>query len=381
MAHERSLTYLNSTLLASTAFALACVTSCGGEPPSAGTIPERTFLVEVAETRSEDIRVSIDAVGTVEASEEAMIQPQVDAVIAEILFNEGEDVKKGTLLVRLNDRKSAAKRALAAAALDSARAKLQLGEQRLARHKALVTERLISDEEFETIEAEYQEAEARVRESSAALDLADRELDEYQLRAPFDGTVGERLVDVGNYVTSGTTLTILMRTDPVEISFRAPGRYAGQIRVGTEVSIGPNAGNGSGTSKTSVSVEGAIDFIDPRVDPSTRMLRLRASVTNPDRLLLHGQFVQVSIIVAERAGQVVIPEEAILSAAGDNWVFVVKDGIAERRSVTLGERVPPTVEVLNGIAAGSTVVVGGQHRLHDGVSVKTVGSEQSPEGS
>lgn len=359
-------------VLAGAVVVAVSVSSCGNEPPSASPIPERTFLVETTEARTKDIRVTINAVGTVEASEEARIQPQVDAVIAEILFEEGAVIPSGAMLVRLDDRKAQAKRALALAALDSAKAKLKLRAQRLDRHKALIAEKLISDEEFESIEAEYQEAEAGVREGAAALTLAERELDEYHLRAPFSGTVGERIVDVGNYVTSGTTLTVVIATDPIEVSFRAPDRYAEEIRTGTEVTI---ARSGSG-----MTIDGIIDFVDPRVDASTRMLSLRASVDNPDNRLLHGQFVQVSILVAERANQVIIPEEAILSASGNNWAFVVKDGIAERREITLGERHPPTVEILEGIEAGNTIVVGGQHRLRDGVSVKPVEPIKSPEG-
>jgi len=352
-------------------------TGCANEPPAASTIPEEhTFLVETAQTQTEDIRVTIEAGGTIQASEEAMIRPQVDAVIAEILFEEGTTVERGDLLIRLDDRKPQAKLALARAALDSAHATLQLSKQRLERHKPLVAEKLISDEEFESIEAQFQEAEARLREESAAVTLAERELDDFYLRAPFSGTVGERLVDVGNYVSSGTLLTVLIRTNPLQVSFHAPDRYAGRIKIGTEVSIVP-----SGAEEA---VEGVIDFVDPRIDSGTRMLSLRASVSNDEGTLIHGQFVQVKILVAERPGQVVIPEEAILSAAGDTWAFVVSDGIAHRRDVTLGERQPPKVEVREGIEAGETIVVGGQHRLHDGVRVKPVSAaelEDHAEGS
>lgn len=350
----------------------ATLIGCGNEPPAASTIPERTFLVETALSEIEDIRVTIDAVGTVHASEEASIRPQVDAVIAEILFEEGSRVSQGDLLIRLDDRKPRAKLALAVAALDSARATARLSEQRLVRHKSLVSEKLISEEEFESIEAQFQEAEAAVREQSAAVTLAERELDDFYLRAPFSGIVGEKLVDVGNYVSDGTQLTVLIRTDPLEISFRAPDRFADRIRVGTHVSIVPSGGDDP--------IEGEIDFIDPRIDPSTRMLSLRASVSNVAERLLHGQFVQVTILIEERSGQVVIPEEAILSASGDTWAFVVNDGVAQRRDVTLGERRPPKVEVRDGIEAGAIVVVGGQHRLHDGVRVTSVTEEDAGKG-
>jgi membrane fusion protein (multidrug efflux system) len=340
------------------------LTACGGEPPAASQIAERTFVVETIATTAQDIRVTVDAVGTIAASERADLRPQVDGVLAAILFEEGADVAQGDLLLRLDDRKATARLRVAEAALASAEARLRLLEQRLKRQKRLFADRLISEQEYEAVDAEYSEVAASAREQEAAVTLAQRELDEYGIAAPFAGRIGERLVDVGNYVSEGTLLAVLMRTDPAHVLMKVPDRFADRIAIGTKVDIA------TGSSNTSVG--GTVDFIDPRVDPSTRMLSLRASVANPDERLLHGQFVQISVLVEERAAQVVIPEEAVLSAAGNTWVFVVNEGLAERRNVTLGERRPPTVEILDGVTVGEVVVVGGQHRLRDGARVSTV---------
>jgi membrane fusion protein (multidrug efflux system) len=335
--------------------------ACGGEPPSAGPIRERSFVVETAPTELSDIRVTVDAVGTVQASEEAEIRPQVDGILAEIFFDEGARVARGDMLLRLDDAKAAARVSVAQAALDSAGARLKLLENRLARHRRLFSDHLISDEEFESIEAEHSEAAASMREEAAALTLAQRELDDYYIRAPFSGRMGERLVDVGNYVSQGMLLAVLMRTDPIQVVLKIPDRYADRVGPGTPVTIVASSNDDA--------VRGEIDFVDPRVDPSTRMLSLRASVPNPKQRLLHGQFAQVTVQIEERERQVVIPEEAVLSAAGNTWVYVVHDGVAERRDVTLGERRPPVVEVLDGVGADETIVVGGQHRLRDGAHV------------
>jgi membrane fusion protein (multidrug efflux system) len=337
--------------------AVCTLAACGGEPPEAGPIPERSFIVETALTQRGDIRVTVDAVGTVQASEEAEIRPQVNGILAEILFEEGALVERGDILLRLDDRKAAARLSVAQAALDSAEARLKLLEQRLERHRRLFDDRLISEEEFESIEAEHSEAAASVREEAAAVTLAQRELDDYHMEAPFEGRMGEHLVDVGNYVPQGMLLAVLMRTDPIEVVIKIPDRYADRIGHGTPVTITTSSGDKP--------VRGEIDFVDPRIDPSTRMLSLRASVPNPRQRLLHGQFAQATVQIEERMQQVVIPEEAVLSAAGNTWVFVVRDGIAERRDVTLGERRTPLVEVLAGVADGETIVVGGQHRLRD----------------
>ncbi len=203
---------------------------------------------------------------------------------------------------------------------------------------------------------------AAVREQEAGVELARRELDDYHVRAPFDGVVGARLVDEGNYVETGTPLVILQQTDPVDIVFQVPDKFAAELRLGARVRVRTRDGGRP--------LEGELAFIDPRIDESTRMLSVRARLPNPDGRLRAGQLVDAEMLLDVRRGQVVVPEEAILAAGGRTWVFVVNGGRAERRDVTLGERLPPHVEVLSGVDADETIVVAGQHRLRDGAEVE-----------
>jgi membrane fusion protein (multidrug efflux system) len=324
--------------------------------------------VETVTAGVEDVEVVLEAVGIVEASEEAEIRPQVDGTVAEVLYREGARVARDELLVRLDDAKPVAKLDLARAALDSAKARLRLAEQRLGRGRQLIAQDLISREAFDQLESEHLAAMAAVREQAAAVTLADRELDDFHIRAPFDGRVGARLVDVGNYVQEGDALVVLMKTDPVEVEFKVPDQNAERLKTGISVRVSPPP------SKTTL--EGAISFVNPRVDPNTRMLDLKARVANPDDLLLDGQFVEVSLLLDVRKGQVVIPEEALVTLNGKLAVYVVEDGVARERSVALGMRLPPRIEVLSGVAAGEVLVIGGQHRLHDGARVALAGAAQ-----
>lgn len=329
--------------------------------PSAAPTAERVLQVETVTAAVEDVEVVLEAVGIVEASEEAEIRPQVDGTVAEVLYREGARVARDELLVRLDDAKPVAKLDLARAALDSAKARLRLAEQRLHRGRQLIAQDLISREAFDQLESEHLAAKAAVREEDAAVTLAARELDDYHIRAPFDGRVGARLIDVGNYVQKGDALVVLMQTDPVEVEFKLPDQNAERLRTGISVRVSPPP------SKTTL--EGEISFVNPRVDPNTRMLDVKARVANPDDLLLDGQFVEVSLLLDVRKGQVVIPEEALVTLDGKLAVYVVENGVAQQRSVALGMRLPPRIEVLSGVAAGEVLVIGGQHRLHDGARV------------
>ncbi|MEE8311350.1 MAG: efflux RND transporter periplasmic adaptor subunit [Candidatus Binatia bacterium] len=344
---------------------MTCV-ACGGTPPAASTSPDRVYKVEVAPAIIRDVTVNLRAVGTVFASAQAEIRPMVDGIVSEIAYERGGRVEAGQMLVHLDDRKAAARVQLARATLDSARARLRVAERNLERARSLLDEELVSLEEFDTVEADELAAGAAVREQEAALILTERQLEDYHLSAPFSGIVGARLVDAGNYVSEGTVLVVLMKTDPVEIDFRLPDRHHAEVTPGTPIEITQTADS----SKTL----GKITFLDPRVDQSTRMLDVRASAPNPEGKLRHGQFVEVSVLAGVREGQVFVPEESVVFTSGATFVYVIENGLAHRRLVELGERLPPTVEVLSGVGADATVVVGGQHRLSDGAAVEVVGS-------
>ncbi|MFQ5351787.1 MAG: efflux RND transporter periplasmic adaptor subunit [Candidatus Binatia bacterium] len=341
--------------------AVLALCSCADESRSIAPAPERAYNVETTLATTADIRITVDAVGTVQASEEAELRPQADGLVAEILFDEASRVHRGDLLVRLDDRKAAARLALAKAVLDSTKAKLALARQRLHRQSELLEDELVSAEDFDTATAEELAAAASVREQQAAVALAERELEDYYIRAPFAGVIGERLVDIGNYVERGALLAVVMKVDPIHIVFKVADRYATTILPGIPVTIATAAGGNA--------VDASITFVDPRIDPNTRMLTVRATAANEDGRLRPGQFVEVSALLEVHEHQVVIPEEAVLSEAGRTWAYVVEDAVARRRELGLGERRPPLVEVISGISAGETLVVGGQHRLSDGSHV------------
>ena len=320
--------------------------------------------------RIQDVTDSIRAVGTIHAIEQAQLRPQTEGVVSEILFHDGAAVHKDEVLVRLDDRKARASLALAAASLDRAKAGLAVSQAKLARHKQLIREKLIAQETFEEAEAEYRSAEAEVRERKASLDLAQTQLDDYQIRAPFDGRMGAHLVDVGNFVEKATPLAYLVKTDPLEVEFGVSDRHVGRVNRGTQIDVSAASG---------VSAEGTVTFVDPRVDVNTRLLKLKAQIPNPRGTLKPGQFVEISIATSVRKAQVVVPEQAIVTADGKTWVFTVRDGKASRNQVVVGSRLPESVEIRSGLKPDVAVVVSGQHRLSDGADVEIIASGEGSE--
>jgi membrane fusion protein (multidrug efflux system) len=347
--------------------AVVVAAGCGDSPTpgsaSTGDAP-KAILVDMATAETRDFDVTLDAVGTAYASGQVDIRPQVDGTLVSAPFVEGEPVTEGQVLAVLDDSKARASVALTQAHLDSAKARLSVSTERLARARKLAAEDLVSREEFSTLESEQKAAAASVREHEASLRLAERNLEDYTLKAPISGKVGIRRVDTGNYIESGTIITTIVEADPLEVLFTVPSRAMQGIEVGQPAEI-----RDTDTSRT-VIARGRIRVIDPRVDTDTRMVSVKALVPNPEGRLKAGQFVGITLVREHREDAVVVPEDAVIPYAGKTFVFVVADGRASRREITLGERLPEVVEVTSGLEPGETIVTRGQHRLADGAVVE-----------
>jgi membrane fusion protein, multidrug efflux system len=338
------------------------------DAPSDGAVsagePEKAELVEMAQVGTRDFDVTLDAVGTAYASGLVDIRPQVDGTLVEAPFVEGDPVSEGQVLLRLDDSKARASVALVQAQLDSAKAKLSVATERLGRARKLAAEDLVSREEFSTLESEQKAAAAAVREHEAEVRLAERNLEDYTLKAPISGKVGIRRVDTGNYIESGTVVTTIVATDPLEVLFTVPSKSMAGLHVGQPAQI-----RDTDAART-VIASGRIRVIDPRVDTETRMVSVKALVPNADGKLQAGQFVGITLVREHRENAVVVPEDAVIPYAGKTFLFVVEGDRASRREIVLGERLPEVVEVVSGLKAGETIVTRGQHRLTEGVRVE-----------
>lgn len=184
---------------------------------------------------------------------------------------------------------------------------------------------------------------------------------------------GQRLASLGDYVNNGTRLITLQTVHPQRAAFQVPERYAERLQLGQKVLFRVAALSGR-------DFVGTVDFVDPVVQLPSRTITIKAVVPNSRRELQSGMFIEARLETATRPTALVIPEEAVSPFAGAMYVWVVKDGKAERRQVTLGVRTPGSVEITQGVELGELVVVGGTDRLQPGAEVRLSPGARAVEG-
>jgi len=345
------------------ALALLLASACGKGGPAEGQGGGEggafSLPVEVAVARQDTVVDAILATGQIEAIQSAELRPEVEGRIVEILMREGSDVEKGEALFRIDDRELRSEVARAEAERD-------LAEQALTRTRQLLEQDAAST-------ADLERAEATARSSRATLALLELRLSRTTVRAPFAGVVGQRLVSLGDYVTSSDPLVTIETVDPMRVAFTVPERYAGDVRRGQRVGFRV-------ASITGEEFSGMVDFVSPSVQLPARTLLVKAVVPNGRRRLQAGMFAEARLATATRPRAVVIPEQAILSVQGTQVVWVVTDGKVARRPVTIGVRAPGEAEITSGVEAGEQVVVGGLEMLQDGAPVMAMPVGGPPAG-
>jgi membrane fusion protein (multidrug efflux system) len=293
------------------------------------------------------------AVGSLRADESVVIRPEIAGRIERIAFDEGQRVKKGALLARLDAAETRA-------VLASSRAQAALDKQRMERGEDMRQKNFISQQALDELKSAYTRALAKQREDEARLAKS-------EIRAPFDGVAGLRQVSEGAYVAAGTDIARLEKIDQLKLDFRVPETYLAQLKEGLAVSAAVDAFPQS-------SFAGKIYALEPAVDEQTRTILARARVANPELRLRPGMFARVSLTLGVRENAVWIPEEAIVPRGQESTVFRIVEGKAELLVVQTGMRKVGEVEILKGVAAGDLVVTEGTQRLAPGMQVSIIPS-------
>src|SRR5881397_601382 len=315
-------------LLAAPAACKKANSAAGGGPGGAGGF---AMPVEVSPAIRDTVVDAIAATGQIEAIQSIELRPEVSGRITDILVREGQQVADGTPLFKVDDAELKAQVA-------QAEAERQLARQALERTKQLIAQNASSASDLER-------AEATSRGADANYDLLKTRLDRTVVRAPFAGVAGRRLVSIGTYVNSQTPLISLQSVNPQHASFQVPERYADRLRRGQLVSFQVAA-------------------------LPARTILIKARVPNPEHQLQAGMFIEARLATDIRPNAIVVPEDAILPVQGSTYVWVVKDGKADRRQVTIGVRTAGWAEIEGGgVQAGDQVVVGGLERLFPGAPV------------
>lgn len=324
----------------------AATPSRSGQP-----LKVKTFLVEptlFAET--------ISATGTVRADESVELQAEISGKVVSINFTEGTLVKKDDLLVKLNDSDLRAN-------LERYRHSKDLAEVRFRRYAQLFTQKVVTQDDYDS-------AVSEMNVQQSFIDLYEAQIEKTEIRAPFDGVVGLRYVSVGALVTASTQIATLQRLDELKIDFSVPEKYAGRIKVGSEIRFSVADGLRQ--------YAGRIYAIDPRIDSGTRSLMVRAVGANPDGSLLPGAFTNVVVPLQQLADAVLIPAEAVIPGLDEKNVFVLKDGVAQRRAVETGVRTSTQVHILSGLQPGDRVITSGLQTMRANQPVEALNDPNLP---
>ena len=308
--------------------------------------------VVTASASEGSLGLEIEAIGNAVANESAEITSKTVNTVIAIRFKEGQFVKRGAVLVEFDSAQARADLAAAEAALAESRSQYN-------RSQELLETKVLSQSQMDQLEATLKTNEAKVASARA-------HLDDTIIRAPFDGRIGFKRISVGGLVNPGTVISTLDDTTVMKLDFTVPQSYLFGLTPGlavtAEIAGVPNK-----------SFTGRITTLDSRVDPVTRSIVVRAELPNKDGTLKPGMFMTAKISAAA-VSALLIPEGALVPEQGKTFVFVVKDGVATRREVTIGRRRPGEVQVTTGLGRGERVVVEGTQKIRDGVAVLEVDS-------
>jgi membrane fusion protein (multidrug efflux system) len=312
-----------------------------------GGVP-MSVAVEAVKVALQPMPQAITAVGSLRSDESVTVRPEVAGRISAIQFQEGQRVAKGATLIRLDP-------AINQAEVQQGRANLKLAQSKYDRAVDLAKSNFISGQARD-------EAENNLRVAEAGVQLAEARLAKMEIKAPFAGIIGLRVVSIGDYVKEGADVVNLESIDPLKVDFRVPEMYMKQVQVGQSLQVQLDALPGK-------TFEGKVFAVNPLVDAAGRSIVIRAIVRNSDTSLRPGMFARVRLITRDAQNALVIPEQAIVPQGDEQFVFRIADGRAARVKIEVGQRRDGNVEVLKGLAASDTVVTAGQLKIRDGVPV------------
>ncbi len=356
-----------SPLLASLSAAAVALAGCGrAAPRAAGPPPPVPVQVAVAERR--DVPRVIGSIGTVQALRTVAVKSQVDGVLAQIHFKEGDDVRAGDPLVTLDRRPFENSLNIARADLANAEATAAQARADLARYQTLAERGDISPSELLQYTTKNNTAAAAAQAKAAAVANAELQLSYTEIRAPIAGRTGQLLVHEGALVRandSGAPIVTVNQIAPIAVAYAVPEAALDEIRAAmTERRAAVAVAD---PANSLVREGGVLEFVDNAVDPSTGMIGLKANFPNPDRALWPGRFVTVTTQVGLDRDAVVVPSQAVQTSQSGSTVYVLKaDKTVDLRKVTVTRVVSEITLIASGLTAGETVVTDGQLRLIPG---------------
>jgi len=324
---------------------------------TAGRLPAGFAMpVEVSGVKQETIYDEVVTVGTMEGDASVMVRPEIAGRVADIGFHEGQKVSKGDLLVKLDD-------SICAASVAESEANLSFSEAQNQRQNSLYKQNYTSG-------GKKDEAISKFKVDEAVLKRKKAELEKTRILAPFDGIIGLRKINLGDYLQAGQDIAMLVNLDPIKIQFSLPEIYLLNLKVGQKIEI-------TSDIFPDKKFVGEILAIDPVINESGRNIQVKGKLPNPGLLLKPGMFVRVKVILEARENSLLIPEEALVSQGDHHFVYKVIEGKAKFTQVHIGMRRKAMVEIRQGLSAHDKVITAGQIKINDGMPVKIVPEQKS----
>ena len=337
-----------SLFVAALAVTAAYLTWFADNGPSDESRPQQPVLVRVQTLQVSQFRDVIEALGTAGANESIVVTAQVQDIVTRVHFDDGEVVKAGQLLVEMESREETAR-------VQELQFRLAEAQRQYQRLLDLSRQNAASQQQLEM-------QDVTVKEISAQLEVAETQLAQKRITAPFAGRLGVRQISNGSLVSPGAQITTLDDISLIKLDFNVPELFFASLQVGQRVSALSDAYPGH-------EFTGVINSIDSRVDAMTRSILVRAEIANENLKLRPGMLLRVNLLRSIDE-TLVLPERAIVPIQDRHYVYVVgSDNSAKQQQITIGRRKPGIVEVVDGLQPGTRVITEGIVRLRDGVAV------------
>lgn len=324
--------------------------------------PPPALRVSAVTVKPETFAETITVTGSLRAEEGVDLQVEVSGKVVSINFIEGSNVKKGDLLLKINDTELQAMLARATYRMQI----VELKEQRIA---PLLKTGGVPQQDYDAIVNDL-----NVQKSE--IDLINAQIAKTEVRAPFDGIIGLRFVSEGAFITATSTAAARIATiqaiNNLKVDFNIPERYSGRIKVGTPITFSVVGGLNK--------FKGSVYAIEPRIDVATRTILLRALCPNPENALFPGAFASVECPLSSIDNAILVPSLAVVAGLSEKNVFVIKDGKAVRRPVETGTRSETSIHILSGLAPGDQVITSAIQQLRAGLAVQVSSEGTSPNG-
>ncbi|HEJ7282056.1 MdtA/MuxA family multidrug efflux RND transporter periplasmic adaptor subunit [Serratia marcescens] len=335
--------------------------------------------VQAATATQQTVPRYLSGLGTATAANTVTVTSRVDGQLMAIHFTEGQQVKAGDLLAEIDPRPFQVQLTQAQGQLAKDQATLANARRDLARYQQLVKTNLVSRQELDTQASLVQQTEGAIKADQGAVDSAKLQITYSRITAPIDGRVGLKLVDVGNYVTSGSTtgLVVITQTHPIDVVFTLPeGNIADLLKAQKAGPVSVEAWDRTNQNKLTT---GSLLSLDNQIDTATGTIKLKARFANEDDALFPNQFVNARLQVDTLHDAVVIPTAALQMGNEGNFVWTLsEDNKVSKHRVTAGVQDSRQVVISAGLNAGDRVVTDGIDRLTEGMQVEVLAPNDAP---